>query len=99
MEVKSYILNPTIEDLEQFRRKELFAIIKSLEIEVKATSTNKILKERIILYYINEGIFEEKYLSLITPDVELEQAEYLLRVRELELKENESREQIRLREI
>ena len=46
MEVKSYILNPTIEDLEQFKRKELFAIIKSLEIEVKATSTNKILKKR-----------------------------------------------------
>ena len=74
MDVTTFLSNPSLEALDLFKRKELFTIIRKLELGVKLTSTNKVLKEQIILHFVNEGTFDEDCLNLVTPDVDDSQA-------------------------
>ena len=88
MDVTTFLSNPSLEALDLFKRKELFTIIRKLEIGVKLTSTNKVLKEQIILHFVNEGNFDEDCLKLVTPDVDDSQAEMLLKEKEMTLRLN-----------
>jgi hypothetical protein len=62
------------------------------------TSTNKVLKEQIILHFVNEGNFDEDCLKLVTPHVDASQAEMMLKEKEMTLRLNNEKE-TKLKEI
>ena len=98
MDVATFLSNPSLEALDLFKRKELFTIIRKLNVGFKLTSTNKVLKEQIILHFVNEGNFDEDWLKLVTSDVDDSQAEMLLKEKEMTLRLNNEKD-IKLKEI
>jgi SCAN domain len=63
--MESFLSNPSIEVLDKLTRKDLFAVARKLEIEYSATLVSQVLRDRIIIHFINESIFDESLLSSV----------------------------------
>ena len=87
--METFLKNPTLDLANKLNRKDLFSICKELKIQYTAILKNETLRDRIILYYINEGIFDYSLLEQVSASdksrEELEEAERRRNLEEVRL--------------
>ena len=97
--METFLKNPTLDLANKLNRKDLFSICKELKIQYTAILKNETLRDRIILHYINEGIFDYSLLEQVSgsdvKSVEEKESEAHLAIEEarlaIEEKESEAR--------
>ena len=60
--MESFLSKPSVEAVETLGRKDQIAVLKELKVEYSITLTSRVLKDRIMVHFINEGIFDENLL-------------------------------------
>ena len=60
--MESFLSKPSVEAVETLGWKDLIAVLKELKVEYSITLTSRVLKDRIMVHFINEGIFDENLL-------------------------------------
>ncbi|XP_059164264.1 uncharacterized protein LOC131947161 [Physella acuta] len=88
--MEALLLSPTVEAVENLSRKDLITVVKKLNLDYIVTQTSRVLKDKVIVYFINEGMLDESLLSeVLAREVEIVDREFEARLkleREVQMK-------------
>ena len=80
--MESFLANPTFEGVEKLSRKVLVSVVKELKSDYSVTQKSEVLRDKIVVHFINEGVFDESLLAgvLLREEKPLEKVELEARI-------------------